>query len=117
MQIETKRTPRRSRGYIEWKKKVTHLEPIYIIQKKVLHKNHMSSWFAFTDRWTVTVASSGRRKIKDSDLLDDTTQRKDLVNCRDEIRFWNIQMFEDFHHDRLYHDGSSWCQRAYHRVT
>ena len=60
----------------------------------------MSSWFVFTDRWTVTVASSGRRKIRGSDLHENATQRKDVVNCRDEIRFWKLQVIEDFHSDR-----------------
>lgn len=35
-----------------------------------------------------------------SDHRENATQRKDVVNCRDEIRFWNTQVVEDFHLDR-----------------
>ena len=99
-QTETTITPRRTRDYIEWKSETTHLkQPTYIIEK-MFSTSTMSNWFDLTDRWTVTVASSVRRRIRQSDIHQNTTQMKDVVNCRDQISFWNTQMIEDFHVDR-----------------
>jgi len=98
---ETIGTPRRTRGYIERKKESSNPpEATYLHHRKaILHKNTCQAGSSsLTGGLSRLHSQTGGRS--ESDIRKNATQRKDVVNCRDEIRFWNTQVVEDFHLDR-----------------